>query len=307
MSHTISIAANGASACLVEADCATYLRNLDSETVDLLVTSPPYFIGKEYDASKNISDFEKIFVDILPDIGRVLKPGGSICLQVGNHVCDSTIVPLDYLAANAMRRNPEFQLRNRIIWTFSHGTHARRRFSGRHETILWYTKGMNYFFDLDAVRVPQKYPGKKHYKGPNRGKFSGNPLGKNPGDHWEFGAIWDIPNVKAKHIEKTEHPCQYPLALARRLIRALCPKAGVVLDPFVGSGTTAVAAVLDGRNCIGSDISRRYLTIAESRLNALVEGTLRIRTDKPVLEPTGKELVSVVPSHFNISHGEKYD
>ena len=84
----------------------------------------------------------------------------------------------------------------RVIWTFEHGAHARKRLSGRHETVLWYTKGDNYEFNLDQIRIPQKYPGKRHYKGPNRGELSGNPLGKNPGD------VWSIPNVKANHVEK---------------------------------------------------------------------------------------------------------
>ncbi len=77
------------------------------------------------------------------------------------------------------RRTPTLLLRNRVVWTFGHGLHSPTRFSGRHETILWFTKGDNYTFNLDAVRVPQKYPGKRHYKGLKKGKFSGNPLGKN--------------------------------------------------------------------------------------------------------------------------------
>ena len=298
MQKSIKFDVNGASASLSEADSQVFLRSIDSATVDLLVTSPPYFIGKEYDVSKNIGDFEQTICSLLSELDRVIKPGGSICWQVGNYVHQSGIIPLDFLAASAMKQSDKFQLRNRIIWTYSHGEHASRRFSGRHETILWYTKGNDYFFDLDAVRIPQKYPGKKHYKGPNRGKFSGNPLGKNPGDYWDLGAIWDIPNVKASHLEKTSHPCQYPVALVRRLVCALCPRGGLVLDPFAGSGTTAVAALLDGRNCVGCDISGRYLSIAESRLNDLTKGILRFRKDEPVLVPSGKELVSIVPSHF---------
>ena len=307
MKNLVNFNIDGVNARLAESDSMAYLRSLNSETVDLMVTSPPYFIGKEYDFSKSIADFDQIICELLPEAERVMKPGGSICWQVGNHVCQKGIIPLDYLAATAMKQSYKFQLRNRIIWTYSHGPHAKRRFSGRHETILWYTKGDNYFFDLDAVRVPQKYPGKKHYKGPKRGEFSGNPLGKNPGDYWEIGAIWEIPSVKANHVEKTEHPCQYPVALVRRLVRALCPKSGLVLDPYVGSGTTAVAALLDGRNCVGCDISRRYLSIAESRLNALAEGTLRFRKDEPVLVPSGKEKVSMVPGHFKNTLGVKND
>ena len=295
---------SGVVAGLEQADSLAFLQSIECESVDLLVTSPPYFIGKEYDHSTLVADFKETILRLLPDLERVLKPGGSICWQVGNHVSKDGIMPLDYIVASAMRQSEKFQLRNRIIWTFSHGNHARRRFSGRHETILWYTKGNDYFFDLDAVRVPQKYPGKRHYKGPNKGEFSGNPLGKNPGDYWELGAVWDIPNVKANHVEKTGHPCQFPIALVRRLVLALCPKGGIVLDPFVGSGTTAVAALLDGRNFLGCDIADKYLEIAKSRLNSLTNGTLKFRGDIPVHVPSGKEMVAVAPDHFKIHLGD---
>ena len=290
---------------LEQADSIAFLQSLKPESVDLFVTSPPYFIGKEYDRSTHINDFEKIILQLLPHLERVLKPGGSICWQVGNHVCQDGIMPLDYLVASVMKQSGEFQLRNRIIWTFSHGNHARRRFSGRHETVLWYTKGSEYFFDLDSVRIPQKYPGKRHYKGPNKGEFSGNPLGKNPGDFWEIGAVWDIPNVKANHVEKTEHPCQFPIALVKRLVLALCPEGGVVLDPFVGSGTTAVAALLDGRNFLGCDIADKYLAITESRLNALANGTLKFREDAPILTLSGNQMVTIAPDHFRKNSGDQ--
>src|ERR1041384_3300304 len=91
---------------------------------------------------------------------------------------------------------------------------------------LRYSKGRRYRFDLNAVRVPQKYPGKKHYKGPKKGKLSGNPKGKNPSD------VWEIPNVKSRHVEKTKHPCQFPVALVQRLVRALTLPGSLVVDPF---------------------------------------------------------------------------
>ena len=283
------------------------MKAVKSASIDLIVTSPPYFIGKEYDPSRHIVDFEKTILRLLPEIQRILKPGGSVCWQLGNYVSQNEIIPLDYVAATAMATIDSFFLRNRIIWTYSHGTHERRRFSGRHETILWYTYGDKYYFDLDIVRVPQKYPSKRHYKGPNKGDYSGNPRGKNPGDYWQFGAIWDIPNVKANHVEKTPHPCQYPIALVRRLILALCPLNGTVLDPFVGSGTTAVAALLDRRNFVGCDIVDAYLSIAESRIDALSRDELRFREDLPIQEPPDGCKLLVVPEHFENTTGARYE
>src|SRR5262249_10936386 len=152
--------------------------------VDLIVSSPPYFIGKAYDRSRSCADFVSEHERVVPQLIRVLKPGGSLCWQVGNHTDGSAVVSLDILAYPVVSKNQSLVLRNRIVWHFEHGLHSKTRFSGRHETMLWFTKGDNYQFDLDAVRVPQKYPGKRHYKGPNKGAFSGNPLGKNPGDVW---------------------------------------------------------------------------------------------------------------------------
>ena len=291
----------GQTARIATSDCIRFLEEIGDESIDLVVTSPPYFIGKEYDHSTDVSDFENTIGTLMSSIDRVVKAQGSVCWQVGNHVRRNRVLPLDYAVARAMMPHTSFVLRNRIIWTFSHGSHLERRFSGRYETILWYTKGESYYFDLDAARVPQKYPGKKHYKGPNRGKYSGNPLGKNPGDFWGSSEIWDIPNVKANHVEKTDHPCQFPIALARRLVVALSPVEGTVLDPFLGSGTTAIAALLDGRNFVGCDVSQRYTSLAKSRLEALVDGSLRYRPDVPVQVPRPNEAVAAAPPHFRIS------
>ena len=183
-------------------------------------------------------------------------------------------------------------MRNRIIWTFGHGLNSINRFSGRHETILWFTKGKQTVFNLDDVRIPQKYPGKRYYKGPNKGKLSGNPLGKNPSD------VWDIPNVKAKHVEKTDHPCQFPVALPQRLIKALTLPDAIVLDPFMGSGSTGVAAVLEGRKFVGAELIKKYYDISVERIKAATEGNAIIREDKPVIEPNQNAAVAKLPEEF---------
>src|SRR5271155_3291541 len=77
--------------------------------------------------------------------------GGSICWQVGHHVSKNVEIPLDALIYGIFAKSESLKLRNRIVWTFGHGEHCRRRFSGRHETVLWFTKGDGYHFDLDAI------------------------------------------------------------------------------------------------------------------------------------------------------------
>lgn len=288
---------------LYNGDCLALLKTLPDESVDLVITSPPYCIGKAYeDPHDDIETFRKQHSNIFYDLYRVVKKGGSICWQVGYHVSNKCVVPLDCVIYNIFISMSEkleapLVLRNRIIWTFGHGLNSTNRFSGRHETIMWFTKGEQSIFNLDDIRIPQKYPGKRSYKGPNRGNFSGNPLGKNPSD------VWDIPNVKAKHIEKTEHPCQFPVALPQRLIKALTLQDGLVLDPFMGSGTTGVAALIEGRRFVGSEIQTDYYNIAVNRLKDVTEGKAKIREDKPVAKPNENTAVAKLPEEFARARG----
>jgi adenine-specific DNA-methyltransferase len=274
-------------------DARRFIGSLKPGSVDLFISSPPYCMGKEYDTSLDLADFTTAHEEIAPLLARALKPGGNLCWQVGHHVRNGITIPLDIPAYGAFAAQPALLLRNRIVWSFGHGTHAQRRFSGRYETVLWFSNGREYYFDLDAVRVPQKYPGKKHYKGPKQGTPSGNPLGKNPGD------VWDIPNVKAGHVEKTEHPCQFPVALALRLVRALSPANGLVVDPYLGAGSTAIAALSEGRRFAGCDIERDYVEIARRRVEALQAGTLQMRPlEKPIHVPSLRDSVARVPREW---------
>src|SRR6266849_3825258 len=269
---------------LFRGDCLAFLRALPNECVDLVLTSPPYCIGKSYERQTNAADFIKNHEQVLPEIVRVTKNGGSVCWQVGYHVNNGAVTALDYHVFRILSVYPAIQLRNRIVWTFGHGLHDSKRFSGRHELLLWFTKGDKYTFNLDGVRVPQKYPGKRAYKGRNKGQFSGNPKGKNPSD------VWEIPNVKSRHIEKTDHPCQFPVALVQRLIRALTKPRGLVVDPFVGSGTSAVAAALEGRRFVGCDIKSAYVKISQRRLSELDRGEATYRPlERPIYKPSGRE------------------
>ncbi len=199
-----------------------------------------------------------------------LKPSGSVCWQVGNFVDDGEIFPLD-VEFHKIFRKLGLRLRNRIIWRYGHGLHSRRRFSHRYEVVLWYTKSDEYIFNLDAVRIPSKYPAKKHYKGNKKGKYSGHPWGKNPED------VWEIPNVKGNHIEKTSHPCQFPVGLVERLILALTDKGDVVFDPFAGVGSAGVAALHHKRRFIGCERSAAFSKIAARRLKDAIRGEARFR------------------------------
>ena len=263
-------------------DNLKFMRRLDDESMDLIVTSPPYNIGKEYENRRSQELYIEEQAACIAEAVRLLKPSGSICWQVGNHVDNGEVFPLDILLY-PLFRNHGLKLRNRIVWTFGHGLHCQKRFSGRHEAILWFTKSDEYVFNLDDVRVPSKYPHKKHFKGPNKGKVSSNPLGKNPED------VWDIPNVKSNHVEKTDHPCQFPVGLVERLVLALTNEGGNVLDPYLGVGSSAIAALKHERCAYGCDLDKGYIDIAWQRIHELRAGSLRTRPmNKPVYDPSAK-------------------
>jgi len=289
---------------LHEGDTAEFLASLPDGLAALIITSPPYNIGKEYETKRAIDVYLHEQWAVIKELVRVLADDGSVCWETGNFVDHGEVFPLDVFYYDIFKQHG-LKLRNRIIWHFGHGLHASRRFSGRYETILWFTKADRYKFNLDDVRVPVKYPGKRHYKGPNRGKPSSNPLGKNPSDIWEVLAedwaneLWDIPNVKSNHPEKTIHPCQFPVELVERCVLALTDENDWVLDPYCGVGSSLVAGLLHNRCVMGCDKEPRYIAVAKERIVATFDGTLRARPlGKPVYQPTGREKVSQVPEEW---------
>jgi DNA modification methylase len=289
---------------IINEDVLQYVREMGKEKFKLIITSPPYNIGKEYETKTTIDKYIKTQKEIIEELVAVLSPEGSICWQVGNYVKDGEIFPLDIFYYNIFKEHG-LKLRNRIVWRFGHGLHASNRFSGRYETILWFTKEDNYTFNLDDVRIPSKYPGKRHYKGPNKGELSGNPKGKNPSDVWEVvlrdweKEWWEFPNVKSNHVEKTEHPCQYPVELVERCILALTNKKDWVLDPFAGVGSTGIAALKNERNAVLIDKEKKYCDVAKNRINQLKEGKLKTRPlTKPIHKPSKKSKIAQMPKEW---------
>jgi len=269
-------------------DAETFLSSIPNEPIfDLIVSSPPYNIGKSYESKKDLNkylEWQERIIDLM--IPR-LKDTGSLCWQTGNFVDNGQITPLDIEFAPIFKKH-KLQLRNRIIWHFGHGLHNKRRFSGRYETIMWYTKADTYVFDLDSVRIPAKYPGKKHFKGPKVGQPSGNPMGKNPED------VWSIPNVKSNHVEKTDHPCQFPVGLIERLVLSMTEPRGLVFDPFAGVASAGVAAAIHGRRFIGCELDVSYAKTGLTRLQDAIDGNAVYRPhDKPIYDHTESNLSKI--------------
>lgn len=261
-------------------DNLDFMRPIKGGSIRLIVTSPPYNIGKSYERRNSLDAYVNQQAQVISECVRLLSPRGSLCWQVGNHVQEGEIFPLD-MVLYPIFRDHGLHLRNRIVWHFEHGLHCSNRLSGRYETILWFTKSDEYVFNLDPIRVPSKYPGKKYFKGPKTGQLSGNPLGKNPGD------VWIFPNVKNNHVEKTVHPCQFPVELVERLVLSLTNRGDAVLDPYMGVGSSVVAAVKNDRIGYGCEVVQEYVDIAWERIDDLRNGTLKTRPmNKPVYDPS---------------------
>jgi DNA modification methylase len=286
-------------------DCLSVLKKTEDEKFDLILTSPPYNVGKSYETKTSIEKYLESLEEIIDELIRTLSEKGNLCWQVGNYVDKGEIFPLDIYYYQIFKKHG-LKLRNRIIWHFGHGLHASNRFSGRYETILWFSKTDNYIFNLDNVRIPSKYPGKRSFKGPRKGEISGNPLGKNPSDIWEIMehdwdcALWNIPNVKSNHPEKTIHPCQFPIELVERCVLALTNEDSWVIDPFAGVGSTILGAIKNNRNAIGVEKEKTYCKIANQRMQDLQNGVLKVRPmTKEIYQPTGKEKVAQIPIEWS--------
>ena len=304
---------------VINGDCLNVFKGIEDGKFDLIITSPPYNVGKSYETKTSIEKYLETQEEIINELVRTLSDKGSLCWQVGNYINKGEVFPLDIYYYQIFKRHG-LKLRNRIIWHFGHGLHASNRFSGRYETILWFSKTDEYIFNLDNVRVPAKYPGKLHFKGEKKGLPSGNPLGKNPSDIWEIvakdweTAMWNIPNVKSNHPEKTKHPCQFPIELVERCILALTNEESWVLDPYAGVGSTVIASIKNNRNVIGIEKEKEYCDIAKQRIIDFNEGKLKIRPiNKPIHKPSANDKVSQVPKEWlqlelenvNVKYSEK--
>ncbi len=251
-------------------DAADKLIALTSDSIDLIVADPPYNLGKNYGNNIDLKDREdyQAFTKIwLNEAHRVLKPGGSLYCFMG----------VKFIARLYIHLEEELAMMPQgwITWHYTQGMGRKKGFSPRHEDILWFSKGEDATFNLDNVRVPQKYFRKRN-----------NMTGANPGDVWQFS------HVHYCAAERLPHPTQKPEALLERIIAASSNPGDTVLDPFLGSGTTARVSQILGRNSIGFDINPDYVDMAKARLAEPFAGfdsidprKERLPKDQPKKEP----------------------
>ena len=251
--------------CLIyNIECLQALRKLPDELVWLTVTSPPYNIGKAYEDPMSLEEYLDWCEMWIAEIYRMTQPNGAFWLNLGyfsipNH---AKAIPIPYLLWNRI----PFYLIQEIVWNYGAGVAGKRFFSPRNEKFLWYVKNQNnYTFNLDEIRDPNvKYPYQK-----KNGKIKVNPNGKNPTDVWQFPKVTSGKDRASK--ERTSHPAQFPVAVIERIVKASSNPGELILDPFMGSGTTAEVALSLDRPVIGFEIRADYCQIAAERLNTFLK------------------------------------
>jgi adenine-specific DNA-methyltransferase len=264
-------AARGDKYAIYRGDCTDVLAQIPPSSLDLVVTSPPYNIGKEYEQVLHTDEYLSWCESWIALTHRAISPSGAFWLNLGylGLAGQGKAVPISYLLWN---RTPFFLIQE-IVWHYGAGVAARTSFSPRNEKFLWYVKDPeHYVFNLDDVRDPNvKYPNQK-----KNGKLKCNPLGKNPTDVWQFPKVTSGRDRSSK--ERTAHPAQFPIAVVDRIVRACSNTGDVVIDPFLGSGSLIEASLKSGRYSIGVEINREYVSLARERITRYLQEQARLAT-----------------------------
>lgn len=235
---------------LICGDAIEEMSTFPDGCVDLLIADPPYNLGKDYGNNRDAktwSEYESFTKRWLAQATRVLKPTGSIYVFMGVRFISKLFL--------IMEGEMGLHLNGWITWHYTQGMGRKTGFSPRHEDILYFTKTENFVFNLDDTRIPQKYFRERN-----------NMAGANPGDVWEFS------HVHYSNPERQAHPTQKPEALIERMIRASSNVGDLILDPFVGSGTTCHVAQVLGRRWIGIDVNPEYIAMSQQRIESVFDG-----------------------------------
>jgi adenine-specific DNA-methyltransferase len=246
-------------------DCEKGLQKIidNNLEVNCTITSPPYNIGKEYERDLSVSEYANWLIKINKLIFNATIKNGSYLLNLGYLKIEekARALPIPYLIWD----KTNFYLNQEIVWNYGAGVACKNYLSPRNEKILWYVKNQDeYTFNLDAIRDPDvKYPNSK-----KNGKLRTNTLGKNPSDVWQIAKVTTGANRSSD--ERTKHPAQFPEDLVSRMVLGFTNENDIILEPFLGSGTTAIIAMKNKRYCIGFEINTNYCEIAKKRIEQFI-------------------------------------
>lgn len=239
-------------------DCLNVLRDIPDESIDLILLDPPYNINlAEWDRFDDYISWAKLWIN---EAFRVLKKDGNCVIFGGTQFGDKKSGDL-FEIIHYIRHYTQFRLVNTIIWYYKNGISAKRFFANRHEEIIWITKSQQYYFDLDAVRIPYDKKTKNLYLKDKRLNPESIKKGKNPTNVWEIGRL----NGNSK--ERVGHPTQKPKELIRRLIKGLSPEKATILDFFAGSCVSGIVALEENRFSILCDVDPTSYTYLQNQFS----------------------------------------
>ena len=253
---------------LYEGDNLAVMRGLPSESIDLIYIDPPYFSQRNYgdfdDRWKSMQHYLDFMVERLKEMHRLLKPTGSIYVHLDWHAVHYVKVEMDKI----------FNFQNEIIWSFGLGGSSPKRWSRKHNNILFYTKSDDYTFT--PIMTPAK---------------SNRLAGKNK----KMDSVWLIPSINNMAKERIDYATQKPLELMERIILASSNEGDLVADFFCGSGSFIKKAFELGRRCIGCDMSPKALALAHCPTQRAVDGATAPQFQR-VLPADVREGEAVLPA-----------
>ena len=272
---------------LTIADCCDFLNSLPDESVQLICVDPPYNLELAgWDAYDNYIEWAAKWLD---EAYRVLDKNGSLVIFGGIQFRDAKSGDLIDIIHH-VRTSTKFQLVNTIIWRYKNGMSAHRYFANRHEEAIWLVKSKDYYFDLDAVRVPYSEEDLKAALKDKRLNPENTKKGKNPTN------VWEINRLNGNSKERVGHPTQKPVAIIERFVKALSYPGAVVLDFFAGSGTTGRVCIEQGRHCLmcdSSESTREYFDSHLAQMDGLFAREYEVVDDNPaaVFAATGDVVI----------------
>ncbi len=270
---------------IYQGDSIELLKKLESDSIDLVITSPPYSTLKTYIDNNGINadDYVDWFIPYCKEIERVLKPTGSFILNINDKINNGFRHPYVFDLISRLHKETNLKMFERLFWNKMKGLPNRSRFGDRVEFIFWFAKEKGFYFNIDEMRTPYSQKSIQRMKNPLKKRFARNEENQNSNEYkdWNPNPLGALPTTlvnissESKRIADN-HVAVYPLELVNYFIKGSTKPGDVVLDPFMGTGTTGLSAINLGRNYIGFEMQQDYIDIANSRIrdnkiNSIIE------------------------------------
>jgi DNA modification methylase len=261
-------------------DSLELLKQVEDNSIDLVITSPPYADLKKYVDFEGIhpDKYVEWFLPICNEICRVIKPTGSFILNINDKVEGGFRHPYVFDLISEIHKRTELKMFERLFWNKMKGLPNKSRFGDRVEYLFWFAKSKDFYFNIDEMRVPYADKSIQRMKNPLKKRFSRNEENQNSNEYKDWspnpgGALpTTLVNISSESKRIADnHVAVYPVELVKYFIKGSTKEGDLVLDPFMGTGTTAVSAKLLNRNYIGFDMQQSYIELAKLRIEKCLD------------------------------------